>query len=994
MLRFIVCMCMWSVVLSSEWYWPESQRILENTKSMETISKTYVINLKSRPEKLQNFRRQYPYDMKHVTIFEGIDGKTLDITQPNVSRHIRAMVGFEKHWNPGVLGCSLSHMAVWNLIASDKALSNDDRVMVFEDDPYFSKDFRRVWTSAAKELPKDADHVFVGGRFRPEYVPPKQSRHMECTMRDFKKVGQYVYTTPKGVFCFRTAVAYMLTKRGARRFLGAVEQHNGIRRGVDHFMMDHIKLQPKEEPTWSYNILPMPIYQKKDEITDIRQASNTWSVDKSGLDVLETLLREKKKPILWMGTDNIDNIPAYMFESWHNFTKGYQVRIYEEEQADTYVKLHCQGVWKLYSALKKYRTQPFRFDIWRTCALYTEGGFYMDIKTMLRQPLKSFVRPMVTTMTRGQRGGLAIGFMGGPAKQAIFAKFALEAKDHGPDLPHYHFYTVLMSDIAKRFSDIVYLNEDCSNYAGCVPDRHGLCCRIFDDNQQLMALTRDPTYPWRSSNGGLKHVVNLGNFYTLREKKKPILWMTTDNIDNIPAYMFESWHNFTNGYQVRIYDDEQVDTYVKLHCQGVWKLYSGLKKYRTQPFRFDIWRTCALYTEGGFYMDIKTMLRQPLKSFVRPMVTTMTRGQRGGLAIGFMGGPAKQAIFAKFALEAKDHGPDLPHYHFYTVLMSDIAKRFSDIVYLNEDCSNYAGCVPDRHGLCCRIFDDNQQLMALTRDPTYPWRSSNGGLKHVVNLGNFYTLRETHPSALVEVGALAPEQIVNGRRTWVTMTTLPERLSNPWFAKTLNRTITMCSRLGATLLLQVPPHTRHSSRPYMVPQYILNLQSAAFQVSRVNVDEGPITKILPALRDPRIKDDDTIVVCDDDIVYRENVFKWLSDSVKKHPNAVSCTCSRRIAGFKGFAFQKRVFKELANIRQPPSCFRIDDDVIREFARHRNIGRVAVPYNNDTWWTCSMYRGQTDTHPRWPELAHDDRTPMQDKCIREFQQELANQYTNG
>tara|TARA_B100001059_G_scaffold74455_2_gene72026 strand:- start:5752 stop:6882 length:1131 start_codon:yes stop_codon:yes gene_type:complete len=376
------------------------------------------------------------------------------------------------------------------------------------------------------------------------------------------------------------------------------------------------------------------------------------------------------------------------------------------------------------------------------------------------------------------------------------------------------------------------------------------------------------------------------------------------------------------------------------------------------------------------------------------MVTTMTRGQRGGLAIGFMGGPAKQAIFAKFALEAKDHGPDLPHYHFYTVLMSDIAKRFSDIVYLNEDCSNYAGCVPDRHGLCCRIFDDNQQLMALMRDPTYPWRSSNGGLKHVVNLGNFYTLRETHPSALVEVGALAPEQIVNGRRTWVTMTTLPERLSNPWFAKTLNRTITMCSRLGATLLLQVPPHTRHSSRPYMVPQYILNLQSAAFQVSRVNVDEGPITKILPALRDPRIKDDDTIVVCDDDIVYRENVFKWLSDSVKKHPNAVSCTCSRRIAGFKGFAFQKRVFKELANIRQPPSCFRIDDDVIREFARHRNIGRVAVPYNNDTWWTCSMYRGQTDTHPRWPELAHDDRTPMQDKCIREFQQELANQYTNG
>ena len=44
------------------------------------------------------------------------------------------------------------------------------------------------------------------------------------------------------------------------------------------------------------------------------------------------------------------------------------------------------------------------------------------------------------------------------------------------------------------------------------------------------------------------------------------------------------------------------------------------------------------------------------------------------------------------------------------------------------------------------------------------------------------------------------------------MTTLPERLVTSWFSDTLTGTIAMCSRLGATLLLQVPVHNFKGAR--------------------------------------------------------------------------------------------------------------------------------------------------------------------------------------
>lgn len=93
-------------------------------------------------------------------------------------------------------------------------------------------------------------------------------------------------------------------------------------------------------------------------------------------------------------------------------------------------------------------------------------------------------------------------------------------------------------------------------------------------------------------------------------------------------------------------------------------------------------------------------------------------------------------------------------------------------------------------------------------------------------------------------------------------------------------------------------------------------------------------------------------------------------------------CTNSLEGFKGFAFRKHVLEGLVHIKRPPSCFRIDDDIIAEYIRQHKIELVVAKSGH---WTCSMDQKATDTHPKWEELASDDRTLMVKNCIKDLGQ---------
>ena len=202
-------------------------------------------------------------------------------------------------------------------------------------------------------------------------------------------------------------------------------------------------------------------------------------------------------------------------------------------------------------------------------------------------------------------------------------------------------------------------------------------------------------------------------------------------------------------------------------------------------------------------------------------------------------------------------------------------------------------------------------------------------------------------------------------KTFVSMTTIPERVEHPWFYENLKQTLTNLPT-NSTLILNVPCYTMDNV-PYIIPENVQQLQSSVFIIHFCDEDEGPITKINPTLRNSTIPDDSIIIIIDDDIVYNPNVFFDLQKSVITHPTKISSMCNKNIEGFSGYAFVKKTLKGLQDLLIPKSCIRIDDFVVSSYIDHFNIGKVSVPYQNIKHAFCSMNIEKTDEHPPWKEL---------------------------
>ena len=137
-------------------------------------------------------------------------------------------------------------------------------------------------------------------------------------------------------------------------------------------------------------------------------------------------------------------------------------------------------------------------------------------------------------------------------------------------------------------------------------------------------------------------------------------------------------------------------------------------------------------------------------------------------------------------------------------------------------------------------------------------------------------------------------------KTFVSMTTIPERVEHPWFYENLKQTLKNLPT-NSTLILNVPYYTMDNV-PYIIPENVQQLQSSVFIIHFCDEDEGPITKINPTLRNSTIPDDSIIIIIDDDIVYNPNVFFDLQKSVITHPtkkNFLMAVCEKNIERITG-----------------------------------------------------------------------------------------------
>ena len=165
------------------------------------IYKTYLVNLKRRPDRLEKFLEKYPLpDKQNIVMIEAFDGKTP--TENKYETNTYKDIQEKSRLAPGEIGCFLSHLHIWKKIIND----NLPYALIFEDDTYFCDDFKEKWEKILQSQLTPVDTIlYLGGRPTPNYKTFSG-----------KMISQDIIETNTKVDRDRTTHAYFLTKEGAQ----------------------------------------------------------------------------------------------------------------------------------------------------------------------------------------------------------------------------------------------------------------------------------------------------------------------------------------------------------------------------------------------------------------------------------------------------------------------------------------------------------------------------------------------------------------------------------------------------------------------------------------------------------------------------------------------------------------------------------------------------------------------------------------------------------
>jgi len=194
------------------------------------IAEVYLVNLARRPDRLERFRANHVSFQERTYVAEATDGRTLTLTKELV--HLFRNNDFK--WKKSVMGCALSHLALWEQLAIDPHAKS---YLILEDDVKFVKDWQLTWQRAVHQMPADADVIYLGGVLPPN--KPAFPHITEPVNAYFAKVAKnnLFGGAPRRYFHFCN-YAYLLTQQGALK-LSALVKEKGIFTSGDHMIVNH-----------------------------------------------------------------------------------------------------------------------------------------------------------------------------------------------------------------------------------------------------------------------------------------------------------------------------------------------------------------------------------------------------------------------------------------------------------------------------------------------------------------------------------------------------------------------------------------------------------------------------------------------------------------------------------------------------------------------------------------------------------------------------------
>ena len=196
-----------------------NQPVKEQVKSinLNDLFKTFVVNLKRRPDRLNEFyeKNKHIFPLLDIEVEAAVDGESIVLNQKMRKIFHTSDTLFRK----GIMGCAFSHMKLWGKLMNDKT---HDVYLVLEDDVLMSNStetFLKYITSELLNMIPEWDVLFLGNHVK------KEIKQDQVVIQKYDP-EQFMENSYGGTFC------YLVHKRGAAKLLTNLIA-NGMNYAID-----------------------------------------------------------------------------------------------------------------------------------------------------------------------------------------------------------------------------------------------------------------------------------------------------------------------------------------------------------------------------------------------------------------------------------------------------------------------------------------------------------------------------------------------------------------------------------------------------------------------------------------------------------------------------------------------------------------------------------------------------------------------------------------
>jgi GR25 family glycosyltransferase involved in LPS biosynthesis len=196
------------------------------------IDTTWVINLDRRKDRMDKFLTNNAFLAEKMLRFPAVDGKKMQLT-PKIARMFASAHNIS--WRKGVMGCALSHMALWSKLVKERKEINT--YFILEDDAVINSEFVPLFNhlNETNGLPADWDVIYLGG-----VLPPNrqgfESGAVERVSEYLGRVKENNFFGQSSKYFHFCAYSYILRRSGAEKLMRMFQERNGCWAPADHMI--------------------------------------------------------------------------------------------------------------------------------------------------------------------------------------------------------------------------------------------------------------------------------------------------------------------------------------------------------------------------------------------------------------------------------------------------------------------------------------------------------------------------------------------------------------------------------------------------------------------------------------------------------------------------------------------------------------------------------------------------------------------------------------